>query len=181
MDKQGFQQTSTDADPMELSPRLKYIQGQDGLVIVKFPKPTLLYSLKEKEGFRLYMHDYQLVSYLQNLIQKSIPLDPIPVERIISDANERDRRFTKVCPFSFSFSLLHKLIHPSLFPQFSAEWCDSFLRYLLLLMKRSPESTWELLDCYTHDLIEAIKSRVDNTTKRRSFSFLSASTILLQK
>lgn len=90
---------------MELSPRLKYIQGQDGLVIVKFPKPTLLYSLKEKEGFRLYMHDYQLVSYLQNLIQKSIPLDPIPVERIISDATERDRRFTKVCPF----------LHPHLF------------------------------------------------------------------
>lgn len=91
--------TEEEAIPLDY----KVLKPKDSLVIVKFPKPTLLYSLKEKEGFRLFLDDNQLIHFLQNLISNSEENYNESVDKIVSSFEKRSS-FPKVLLFSSSSS-----------------------------------------------------------------------------
>lgn len=46
------------------------VQDEEPLVIVKYPKPTLLYTLKEREGHRLFNQDEEFYTWIENLMTK---------------------------------------------------------------------------------------------------------------
>ena len=46
------------------------LQEEDPIVIVKYPKPTLLFTLKEKEGHRLFNQDEEFYTWIENLMSK---------------------------------------------------------------------------------------------------------------
>jgi len=54
----------------ELPENHRFLQEKSGIRIFKFPLPTLLYSLHEKENYRIFNNEKDLVSWLSNVVSK---------------------------------------------------------------------------------------------------------------
>jgi hypothetical protein len=96
-------QVKGDVDSDVIPENQQFLQEKSGIRIFKFPMPTLLYSLHEKENNRVFNTEKDLVSWLSNVVSKhkvaeliSTPSVEEDADTVVTRARERISRLPMV-------------------------------------------------------------------------------------